>query len=362
MAALRAAGNRLALGATFAAKVAQEHRCRRAYDLHHLCYRQIREGTGLGANMAAIAIRRVAAAYQTLHSRGELKTDQPWPPLVFSGEGAMRLDARTFWVKGEMASVWSLAGRQVMPMQLGQRQRRMVAAGKVGGADLIRKRGKWFLHLMMNMPDAPRRAEGDVMGLDVGENTLAATSDGRIFGGEALRHLRDVHLAHRRRLQVNGSQSAMQRLRRASGREKRHVSHVNHEASRAIVDEATLQGCQILAMEDLTHIRARIKAGRRMRARLHRWAWRQLQTFVAYKAEGAGMGVVYVDPAYTSQTCASCLCLGTRRRHLFTCSCGSRRHADSNAASNIRRLGGAIAPSTRYVTAGHVALSPLGAA
>ena len=354
--------NRLAMGATFAARVAQEHRCRRAYDLHHLCYRQIREGTGLGANMAAIAIRRVAAAYETLRTKGDLKPDQPWPTLAFSGVGAMRLDARTFWVKGEMASVWSLDGRQVMPMQLGQRQRRLLAAGKVGGADLVHKRGKWFLHVMMNMPAAPKCADGDVMGVDVGENTLAATSNGRLFGGEKLRHLRDVHLAYRRRLQANGSQSAMQRLRKASGRENRHVRHVNHEESRAIVDEALLRGCHRVALEDLTHIRSRIKAGRRMRGRLHRWAWRQLQIFVAYKAEGAGMSVVFVDPAYTSQTCASCLCLGTRRRHLFTCPCGSRRHADSNAASNIRRLGGAIAPSTRYVTAGHVALSPSGAA
>ena len=34
-------------------------------------------------------------------------------------------------------------------------------------------------------------------------------------------------------------------------------------------------------MEDLTNIRDNIKAGKRIRSRLHRWSFRQLQTFMA---------------------------------------------------------------------------------
>ena len=56
-------------------------------------------------------------------------------------------------------------------------------------------------------------------------------------------------------------------------------------------------------LEDLTNIRANIKAGKRVRTRLHRWAFRQLRDFVAYKAEAAGLNVIFVEPAYTSQTC-----------------------------------------------------------
>ena len=86
-AALRAAMKRFALGQTLAAVVARDARCGRAYDLHHLCYRQLREDTGLGANMACIAIRRVAGAYETLRTRGVPKPSAPWPTLSFSGEG-----------------------------------------------------------------------------------------------------------------------------------------------------------------------------------------------------------------------------------------------------------------------------------
>jgi IS605 OrfB family transposase len=117
------------------------------------------------------------------------------------------------------------------------------------------------------------------------------------------------------------------------------VKHVNHETSKVIVHAAVAAGVAKITMEDLTHIRARIKAGKRMRGRLHRWAFRQLQTFVEYKARSAGIAVEYVNPAYTSQTCAACGDIGNRARHRFECSCGLRAHADLNASRNLARIG-----------------------
>lgn len=186
---------------------------------------------------------------------------------------------------------------------------------------------------------------GPVMGVDVGENNLAAHSLGKVFGGEQLRDKRDRYLALRRRLQSNGSQSAKQKLRQVSGKEQRRVKHVNHETSKAIVCAAIEAGVAKITLEDLTHIRARIKAGKRMRGRLHRWAWRQLQTFVEYKAEAAGIAVEYVNPAYTSQTCSCCGSLGKRLKHRFVCDqCGLRAHSDLNASRNLARIGGTVVP------------------
>src|SRR5262249_33054318 len=160
----------------------------------------------------------------------------------------------------------------------------------------------------------------------VGENNLAATSTGRIWGGGELRFERDQHLALRRRTQRNGSESARQLLRKVSGRERRHMRHVNHVASRQIVIEATSLGARAIAMEDLTRIRERIKAGTRVRARLHRWAFRQLQEFVAYKAAEFGIVTVFVNPAYSSKTCYQCGQIGLRVKHCFSCDCGRRAH------------------------------------
>ncbi|TLY74195.1 MAG: IS200/IS605 family element transposase accessory protein TnpB [Gammaproteobacteria bacterium] len=216
---------------------------------------------------------------------------------------------------------------------------KILTSGLPKEAELVFRAGQWFFNLAVESADGERVASGPVMGVDVGENTLAATSTGRVWGGETLRHRRDQHLALRRRLQSNGSQSATQRLRQVSGKERRRVRHVNHETSKAILEEARRIGAATIAMEDLTHIRDRLRARRRMRARLHRWAFRQLQGFVEYKARAIGISVVYVNPAYTSQTCSACGQLGARLKHRFECSCGLRAHADLNASRNLARIG-----------------------
>lgn len=191
-------------------------------------------------------------------------------------------------------------------MRLGDHQRRILASGTPKEAELVLRKGQWFFNLVVESDDAQSVTSGPVMGVDVGENNLAAHSMGKVFGGEQLRDKRDRYRALRRRLQSNGSQSAKQKLRQVSGKEQRRVKHVNHETSKAIVCAAAEAGVAKITMEDLTHIRARIKAGKRMRGRLHRWAWRQLQDFVEYKAHAVGIAVEYVNPAYTSQTCSCC--------------------------------------------------------
>jgi len=225
-------------------------------------------------------------------------------------------------------------------MRPGRHQRRILQGGIPREAELIRRNRKWFFNLVVESIDTPARTSGPVLGVDIGELNLAATSTGRLFGGEALRHRRDQHQALRRRLQSNGSQSARQKLRQVSGKEARRVRNLNHEVSKAIIGEAQRIGASRIVLEDLTHIRERIRAGKHVRSRLHRWPFRQLQDFVEYKASALGIEVVYVDPAYTSQDCSACGERGKRRRHRFECGhCGLRAHSDLNASRNLARIG-----------------------
>src|SRR3984893_18102504 len=248
-------------------------------------------------------------------------------------------DKRTYTLRPDTVSLYTLVGRTTVALCPGKHQRRIMASGSAKEAELVCRKGLWYFNLVIETEDAEQVTRGPVMGLDVGEITLAATSTGKVWGGGALRHRRDAHLALRRRLQSNGSQSARQKLRQVSGKEQRRVRHVNHETSEAIVREAVRIGASRITLEDLTHIRERIKGGKRIRTRLHRWAFRQLQTFVEYKARAVGVAVDYVDPAYTSQTCSACGALGQRVRHRFECSCGLRAHADLNASRNLARIG-----------------------
>jgi IS605 OrfB family transposase len=316
-----------------------EHRCWNRVALHHLAYARLRKETPLGAQMVCNAIFSVCKAYKAQKKLGRIRKDAPVPAVHFN-RASVHFDKRTYSIHGERLSLYTLSGRITVTLVTGEHQRRIMASGKAKEAELVCRRGRWYFNLVVESDDADPIPSGPVMGVDVGENNLAATSTGKVWGGGKLRHKRNGYLALRRRLQSNGSQSARQKLRQVSGKERRRVTHINHETSKAIVAEARRIGASRIVMEDLCHIRDRIQAGKRVRARLHGWAFRQLQTFVEYKARAVGIAVEYVNPAFTSQTCSNCGSIGERVRHRFVCKkCGLRAHADGNASRNLARIG-----------------------
>jgi IS605 OrfB family transposase len=320
--------------------VVVENRCWNRVALHKLVYSDLRENTSLGSQMCCNAIFSVCKAYKSQKALKKIKKDVV--PVIEFGKTSVHFDKRTYTIKDATLSLYAIDGRIKVEWTTGKRQFSLLESGVPKEAELICRKGKWFFNLVLEFTEAPKVESETAMGVDVGENNLAATSTGKLFGGGELRHRRDKHLSFRGRLQSNGSQSARQTLRQVSGKEQRRVKHTNHEVSKAIVEEAKSIGAGKIILEDLTHIRDNIKGGKRIRTRLHRWAFRQLQIFVEYKAQAVGIAVEYVNPAYTSQTCSLCGSLGVRSKHLFTCSCGFRVHADVNASRNLVRIGCSI--------------------
>ena len=322
---------------------AQEHRCFNRVALHNRVYTTVRTiFPSLGSQMTCNAIHKVVSAYKTLKSNKGIVKDKPVPLIQFSPK-SVHFDKRTYSIKDHILSLFTMSGRTKVPFVMGVHQQNLFNQGSATEAELICKKGQWYFNLVLDVPDVAPRTGGMVLGVDVGENKIASTSSGRVFDGGKLRHDRDKFLSHRRRLQSNGSQSAKQKLRGISGKERRHVTHVNHCISKAIVAEAVSCGASEIRLEDLTHIRDRIKSGKRMRARLHRWSWRQLQDFITYKAQAVGISVNYVNPAYTSQTCSVCHELGKRVKHHFSCAhCGYVAHSDINGARNIATFAGVL--------------------
>jgi len=347
-----------ALQATFAAACNQvaptalEHRCTNRVKLHHLAYYPLRERfPQLGAQMACNAIARVARSFKAHRANG-----REWALIAFRANTAVHVDARTFRLREHRVSLFTLDGREHVAMRLGSFQRGYLSRGTVKEADLLVRRGVWYLHVVLELDEVNAAMGSAVLGVDLGENVTAATCGGTLYGGGELRDKRDRFMTFRARLQRNGSQSARQLLARVSGREFRHVRHVNHEISAGIVAEAARNGSGAIILENLTNIRSRIKMGKRMRTRLHRWAWRQLQTFVEYKAMERGIAVCYVAPAYTSQTCSVCGEIGKRSRHRFSCEmCGIFAHSDRNAARNLAKIGARTLAPTGDVMRPHVA-------
>jgi IS605 OrfB family transposase len=330
------------------AEVALSEKERNRVRLHHLCYYTLREELPeLGAQMCCNAIAKVSQSLKVLKNPR---------PILFKNGCSVHFDKRTYSLKGEVLSLFTLDKRVRIQLEISPFHKSFLDQGKVKEAELVRKGKRWFFHLVLDFPDPPPAQGKEAVGVDVGENVLAAASTGKLFGGGALRAERDQFLGHRQRLQSKGSQAAKERLRKISGREKRAVRHVNHCVSKGIVSEAEKNGCSTIFLEDLKNIRDRIKAGKKIRSRLHRWSFDQLRMFIEYKALAKGIQVLYVHPAYTSQTCSSCLSLGVRVKHRFSCPhCGSLQHSDLNASRNILGLGLSVDRSTGDVNRRHIA-------
>lgn len=319
--------------------------------LHHLCYYAIREKSPLGSQFVCNAIKSVTGKYKAL----KLKKEAEVPHIHFKPK-SVHYDKKTYTLLDDnTVSLTTLCGRVKAKLIWGKHQRATFDKGLAKEAELIIKNGCWYFNLVIEIPSSDSIQSDIVMGVDLGENNIAATSTGKLFGGGKLRYDRDRFLAMRRRLQRNGSQSAKQLLKRLSGKEARHVTQVNHVVANGIIDEAIKHNVGIIALENLTNIRKRIKAGKRIRGRLHRWAWYQLQQFIEYKAEAVGIKVIYVNPAYSSQTCNQCGAIAKRDKHCLTCTCGNRAHSDLNASLNLAWLGNTAVLSRGAVNRPNVA-------
>lgn len=263
------------------------------------------------------------------------------------------------------ASVYTMNGRVTVRLRPGKFLQSLLAgfmaeelAGtskenrifKPGECNLVWKCGikgapsRWELHIAIEKKlkevSLDNLSLNQVMGVDVGENNAAALSTGRIFKAGKMKDDRDKYLSSRARFQRNGSRSARQALRKASGREKRHVEQINDEISKSIIEDAAERNIRLIVPEDLTDIRQANQGraeGSRTPAPL---ALQGASAKRVDKACRAGIEVIFVDPRFTSKTCPHCNAIGTRHKHRFVCkNCGYRAHSDLNAGRNLQRLG-----------------------
>ncbi|MEV6245081.1 transposase [Streptomyces sp. NPDC051742] len=311
---------------------------------------------GLSAQPALHVLRKVADAYSALHANprtGNLKRRGPdrdarkaGRPVAFRPDAAQPYDDRCLswqWDEGTV-SVWTTSGRMRGLAFTGQaEQLTLLASRRKGESDLLHEGGRWYLLATCEVPPAALNTAPDgFVGVDLGIVNIATTSTGSRFSGRRLNRCREAERRLRAKLQRKGTKSARRRAKRHAGREARRARDVNHKISKHIVAEAQRTGRGI-ALEDLTGIRERVRLRKPQRVTLHSWPFRQLGTFIAYKARRAGVPVVYVDPANTSRECSRCHHVDRRNRPsqaVFACqACGFVEHADLNSSHNIAARG-----------------------
>jgi len=309
--------------------VAWEKRTFNQFKLHHLVYHTLKKSSRLSAQMLVRCISKVVDAYKL-----DRKQKRPFRLL-----GAITYDARILSYKGMTASLWSVHGRLKIPFVCHNPKYLPYIKGE---ADLVYKKGKFYLFQTVEVPEEDVKDIEDFIGVDFGVTDIATLSDRTTFGSRPLNEVRDRYFEVRRSVQSKGTKGSRKLLKRLKGREQRHATIINHTISKSIVERATTLNMGI-AVEDLTHIRERTTVRKAQRRRHHSWAFAQLRSFLDYKAKRSGIPFVVVDPRYTSKTCNTCKCVGDRTGKHFTCpSCGYTADADINAAQNIAQLGAIV--------------------
>lgn len=191
------------------------------------------------------------------------------------------------------------------------------------------KRGFWRFEAISKAPEQSVSVPEDHwprIGVDVGLNVLAATSDGQIYGGHVkpkfdklYKKIRDLR-SNRQRQGLKKNSPRLDSLEsRLSGMVKTETGRVvnalitHHPDTVFVVEDLDLRGCH----------------GQK------RFAYRALQTNLSRKAP-----TEKVNPAYTSQECPSCgyAHRGNRSGVHFKCrSCGRQSHADWVGSAGVLR-------------------------
>lgn len=303
-------------------------------------YHELRSRFGLSANLAVRACARVGANRKTAkQKKRKVKAFQPT---------SIDYDARifSFREKDWTVSLTTVDGRERFGLQVGNYQIGKLTGAKPTSAQLCKHRdGQYYIHIQVkDIAPSPKKSR-KVIGVDFGRTDIAVTSEGEQWSGKQTKDIRDRFARTRASAQRKGTKGAKRFLKRLSGKERRFQTWQNHTISAAIVRRA-VETNSAVAIEDLTGIRDRTNKQPRNkteRRRSNSWAFYQLRQFLEYKCLKAGVQLITVNPAYTSQTCHNCLHIGDRSGKRFKCgNCGFHGDADFNGSLMIAILGGSV--------------------
>ena len=311
--------------------VAWDKRLFNQFKLHRECYHPTKNEFNLSAQLVVRALGKVADSYKAGKKRKR----------EFHSRGAIIYDSRILSYKGNVASVSTIDGRIKLPFVCHRPDWIPYIRGE---ADLIFKKGKYFLLQTVEIPDQEIKDMEDFLGVDFGVVDIVSLSTGENVSSKWVNEYRLKREKIRSSVQRKGTKGAKNLLKRLSGKERATATHINHTLSKRIVMLAKAQSKGI-AIEDLTHIRKRTekKVRKKQRGLRSKWSFGQLRLFLTYKSALNGVQLVVVSPRYTSQTCYVCKHIGSRKGKNFTCTnCGNVADADINAALNISQSGIAV--------------------
>jgi putative transposase len=312
--------------------------------------RAFHEGYGsVPAVMSRWSIARVDDAFKGFFSRVK-RGDKPGFPR-FKGKDRWRSfgfsEFKGIRLNGEKLMFHGLTGSLKLNLH-----RPIPEGSSIKSCTFSKAARHWHVAMQVDVPVTAEHSDPDsVVGIDVGAEHLATTSEGE--------HIPNPKVRSKREKELRIAQRALARCKRGSKRRakvraklaliQRRIGNTRstylHQVSADLTRRYAFIAVEKLQVKNLTAsakgtveepgVNVRQKAGLN-RSMLDASVSRLIQ-FLIYKAERAGGMVVKINAAYTSQDCSSC---GARvkkklsqRQHV--CACGADLHRDFNAALNI---------------------------
>lgn len=243
----------------------------------------------------------------------------------------------SYWFHDDLILELGLSTRRKklhIPFYKNEHEMRRLHEGKPMNMQLIKKQNKWYASIYLLLEPKLSYNSG-VMGIDIGIKVPAviATDKGKVrfFGnGREIRFRQRQLRAHVKKMQ---QEKKYRELYKFNHKLHHVLTDYDHQISKKIIDFAIQEQIGLIKMENLTCIHRRFNVHKY--ENIYLWSYRRLQEFIAYKAELAGIKVVYINPYNTSKKCPKCGKINSPQDRIYQCECGFHAHRDVTAAMNI---------------------------
>jgi len=318
--------------------------------LHKLVYRAVRDQFGLSADYTRMSVNAVVSLARSYYGQRRSRHIKRVSFPKVNGSQGIGLGIHSYRIVQDN-------NRLVLRVSTGQRghyvwlvlcvptkyRDRLLLAK--GDAKLFKRGNDWYVMLPIRVTPTPAVCDGEstFIGVDLGIVRLAtvSTPDGiTFFSGKEARHRREHSADLRGRYQRH---NRLDRVKAQKGKDTRYMRDLNHKISATLVDIALRYDRPVIVLERLDGINNRLKGSKRFKRMVSSWTFRQLVTFIEYKAARYSIPVVFADPRGTSRTCPKCghsTRANRPNQSRFRCvACNYQGNADAVAAINIAALG-----------------------
>ena len=273
-----------------------------------------------------------------------VKKHRRWHRKLYAKRLMFKMEASRFSLNYSILSLPFKKGERVLiPLEYGEYQRSFLM-------DKTLKRGSVTMtesSIVIAFSKESQTAQASrKVGYDLNEKSIVGSDGSRIDLSEVAR-LHTLYGVRRSRFyQGHPNDRRLKKKFAGSRREKERASQALHRFSTMIVEKARANN-EAIVLERLNGIRyahqRRNGETTARRRRIALWPFRQLQSYIDYKARWAGVPIEYVSPSYTSKKCNVCGFINhklTLTERSWLCpECGAKLDRDLNAAINIERRG-----------------------